>query len=87
MDTGGLTPKSNNIVAAMRFTGNFGQPDGFGSVLEADVRESGDGCLKMIWRDANNTEHQWSVMLNEQQRVALAGMFSRFLPKHYEVII
>lgn len=87
METGGLTPKSNNIVAAMRFTGNFGSMDGFQSILNADVRQSGDACLTLTYRDANNIEHMWSVMLTEEQRVALAGMFSKHLSKTWEYIL
>jgi hypothetical protein len=84
MDKGTLTPRTNKEVAAMRFSGNFGQPDGFGSVLLASIRESGDLCLTLDFL-LNGKEMMWSVMLTNDQRTALAGFLNRYHPRLYEV--
>ena len=88
METGTLTPRSNNIVRAMRFSGGFGQPDGFGSVLVADVRKSGDACLTLTYRmpTGNQEERTWSVILTSTQRHALAALLGDYEPALFETI-
>ena len=39
LPTGGLTPRSNNKEVSCRYTGGFGQPDGFASVLDVTVND------------------------------------------------
>jgi hypothetical protein len=47
METGNLTPKSNDTVLEIQYTGAFGQPDGFGSVLTCRIARSGDATLAL----------------------------------------
>ena len=87
MNKGTLTPRSNDEIEAMRFSGAFGQSDGFGSILTASVRRSGELCLTLEFKpgpgDANSF---WSVMLTNDQRHALAGFLNRYHPRLYEVV-
>jgi hypothetical protein len=88
METGSLTPKAEDVVEAMRFTGNFGQPDGFGSVLKVEVRQSGSAALTLMWRDdATGNEMQWSVMLTDDQRQALGQFIGRYQPRLWERVL
>ena len=80
--TGNLTPKSNDTVKAMRFTGNFGQPDGFGSILTVRINKKGDAILTLHYI-SEGKEGLWSVMLNQEQRFALSRLLS---PATYEAI-
>jgi hypothetical protein len=79
MFTGKLTPRSNNIVDSMRFSGAFGQPDGFGSVLDVIVNKAGEACFTLHYE-----ERMWSVTLTNEQRNALAKMLSNYQPCLYE---
>lgn len=83
MKTGKLTPKSGDVVDAMRFTGAFDQPDGFGSVLDVTVRRSGDAYLTLTYR-MHGAEHVWSIGLTEPQRNALAQMLSQNQSRTWE---
>lgn len=82
MKTGGLTSKSNKLVCGMRFTGSFDQPDGFGSILEATVNTHGHANLKIIKKDGNT----WSIILDNQQRKAIADLLVRYEPILFEEI-
>lgn len=87
MKTGKLTPKTNDTMDSMRFTGGFGQPSGFGSVLTATVKEDGGLCLTLNYKmDMSDGEHMWSVELNNEQRNALGSMISKYQPVLYERI-
>jgi hypothetical protein len=85
MDTGTLTPRCSDPVRAVRFSGPFGQPDGFSSVLTVIVRKSGDLCLKLNYK-GHITEHQWAVELTSEQRIALGKTVLSYTPKLYEDI-
>ena len=86
MNTGTLTPRSNDSVDEMRFSGGFGQPDGFSSVLTVSVRRSGDVALILNYRVHGN-EQMWSVMLTNEQRNVLAEMIGRYQPTLHEVVV
>ena len=86
MNTGKLTPKSNTTVAAMRFSGNFAQPNGFGSVLTVKINEAGDAALTLVYKGVNDGEHMWSVMLDNTQRAMLANFLLSYKPRTYETI-
>lgn len=87
MKTGSLTPKSNNTVHAMRFSGDFGQNDGFASVLEVRVNVAGEAALTLTYKSSlDPTERQWSIMLNSEQRNALSVLLGRYQPRQYELI-
>ena len=83
--TGGLTPRSNDGVGEMRFSGGFGQTDGFASVLIASVRRSGEACLTLHYT-ANSGPMVWSVMLTNQQRYVLADFLRSYDPVLWEAI-
>lgn len=83
MKTGKLTPRANDTVSRIRFSGSFGQPDGFGSVLEADQRESGEVALTLFYK-MNNSDHMWSVMLTNEQRKALGKFLFEYEPTLFE---
>lgn len=83
MRTGKLTPRSNNCVDAMRFSGGFGQPDGFASVLDVKINEGGEVCLTLTHRE-NGNESTWSVMLTDSQRNAMAAMLGEYKPRTFE---
>lgn len=87
MNTGTLTPRSNDTVNEMRFTGNFGQPDGFGSVLTVSIRKDGAVCLTLTWKDLlGDEEKTWSVMLTSDQRPVLAQLLDSYNPKLWEKV-
>ena len=76
MNTGNLTPKSNDTVLYQKYTGNFGQPDGFGSILELKVNTNGDLCLTLHYTTLGDKK-MWSVMLNNEQREHMAEVISK----------
>lgn len=81
MQTGKLTPRSAETVAEMRFTGGFGQPDGFASILSVNVRTSGEAYLTLDYRlDPKGDEHRWSVGLTSEQRRALGRLLLSYEP-------
>jgi hypothetical protein len=87
MDKGTLTPRSNTLVEAIRFTGAFGQPDGFGSVLLAEVKQDGRLVLTTTWKmDKDGKEMTWTVELDNEQRKILAELAGRYQPKLYEKV-
>lgn len=83
MEVGSLTPKSNDLVEAMRFTGAFGQSDGFGSVLLAEVKKDGRLVLTLTYQ-MNGQEHFWSVELDDSQRNALVAFAGKYQPRLFE---
>ena len=86
MKTGTLTPKANNIEDAMRFSGCFGQPDGFGSMLDVTVNTEGKACLTLTWKTdtSGGEEKRWSITLDSDQRNALASMLAKYQPRTWE---
>ena len=82
MRTGKLTPRTNNTICAARFTGSFGQPNGFGSILEAAVREDGRLVLTCIWKDHldNSKECMWTIELDSAQRNKLVDLVGQYQP-------
>ena len=87
MNTGTLTPRSNDEVEAYRFAGPFGQPNGFSSILYVSIKKSGDVGLTLTWRLApDEHEMMWSVMLDNEQRNALAQILGRYQPRTWERI-
>lgn len=88
MDTGTLTPRSADVIRDARFAGNFGQPDGFGSVLKVLLRRSGGVCLTLNYRPDTpaSEEHTWSVELNSEQRKALVTLLDGYEPVLWEPI-
>jgi hypothetical protein len=85
MDTGNLTPRSADVVADMRFSGNFMQPDGFGLVLKVLVRRSGGVGLSLDYKSANG-EQSWAVELSTEQRRELAQLLACYEPVLWEPI-
>ncbi len=87
METGNLTPKANGTVRSMRFSGNFGQPTGFGSVLTVTLNQEGHITLTLNYTIFNeNEERMWSVILNNEQRKALIELISNYEPTLFERI-
>lgn len=86
MITGELTPRSNDSVSVMRYTGGFGQPDGFGGVLTVTINQAGDVYFTLEYRAGDGAEHQWSVGLTNEQRRALITQLLGYEPKLFEVI-
>lgn len=83
MNTDGLTPRSNTIKSQIRYTGNFGQPDGFASVLEVTVHEDGEAQLTLNYRTdigTRNDERMWSIRLTETQIDRLIKQLSHYHP-------
>lgn len=80
MNTKNLTSKSNDSVIEARFTGSFGQPDGFGSVLTLIINKAGNATLTLNYKDVDNIERMWSVMLDNEQRRKLANMLTTYEP-------
>lgn len=88
MKTGNLTPRSNNIVKSVRFSGSFGQPDGFSSVLVASVSRSGSLELNLTFRDYNGSnERFWAVRLTNDQRRRLGQLCIEYEPVQFEEIV
>ena len=82
LPTGGLTPRSNNKEVSCRYTGGFGQPDGFASVLEVTVNRGGDLALTLHWTEKGI--NMWSVMLTNEQRKHLSGLIASYDPVLWE---
>ena len=83
METGNLTPKSNNDILKMRFTGSFWQPDGFGSMLNIVVNKHGNLTLGITTKDQDK-ETSWNVILDSAQRIALGNAIVQYEPVLYE---
>lgn len=83
MFTGNLTPKSNDKVVAMRFTGAFGQSDGFGSVLNVEINKAGHASLTLFYNPPSGATF-WAVELDSEQRRALAVLLMTYEPKTFE---
>ena len=84
MKTGTLTPRSNNCVEGMRFSGDFGQPDGFGSVLAVRINEAGQACFALTYKNMDGSESSWAVTLTDSQRDALAVFLAEYKPRLFE---
>ena len=82
--TGKLTPKTNSTVLGMRFSGAFGQTNGFGSMLEAEVKTDGRLVLTLKYKDIDSHIHQWSIDLTNEQRRALGEMILNYEPCLFE---
>ncbi len=85
MVKGKLTPKSNDTVHEMRFSGGFGQPDGFSSVLNVRVNKAGYSYLTSTYR-MNGVDHTWTIELNNEQRKTLAELLTRYEPTLWEEV-
>ena len=83
MNTGTLTPRCENTVDEMRFSGGFRTPGGFSSVLTVSVRRNGGACLTLDYQSTNG-ESQWSVMITNEQRKALATLLAAYEPVLFE---
>ena len=71
MKTGNLTPRTNSTIREKRYSGGFGQPDGFASVLNVAVRTDGRLVLTLRYRPScvdTSKETLWSVELTNEQR-------------------
>jgi hypothetical protein len=87
MEKGKLTPRSADVIEAMRFSGAFGQPDGFDSVLTATVRRSGGVCFTLDYRiPPQDNDMRWSVELTNEQRAAMAEFLGQYKPTLCEKI-
>ncbi len=83
MKTGLLTPRTNNTIRAKRYTGGFGQSNGFGSVLRVDVRQDGRLNLCLTYKETINDdsrERTWNCELSNEQRKDLAGWIGEYDP-------
>ena len=86
MYTGKLTPRSNDTVKDFLFTGSFGQPDGFGSVLRVQIKTDGRACFTLTYKNSLDfTEHMWSVELDNEQRHFLAGLLGSYHPNLWHI--
>lgn len=83
MKTGGLTPRANGTVRTVRYSGGFGQLDGFRSVLTAAVRTDGRLVLTLEYR-ALGDEQAWTVELTQEQRRHLASWIGEYEPVLFE---
>ena len=88
MQTGKLTPKSNDIKRCARYSGSFGPQDGFGSILEATVNTGGEVCLSLIYKTDHygSKENIWGVMLTNEQRKHLSKLLASYEPTLWEEI-
>jgi len=81
MKTGLLTPRTNSTIQSKRYSGGFGQPDGFGSVLTVDVRQDGRLNLNLTYRNGfSGPERTWNCELTNEQRKDLAGWIGEYDP-------
>ena len=69
----------------MRFSGSFGQPDGFDSILTAIVKEDGGLCLTLNYK-CDYEERMWSIELDNEQRKVLRDHIDGYEPRLWEVI-
>ncbi len=88
MDKGNLTARSNNKIASFRYSGGFGQPDGFASVLTVSVNKEGNLTLSLTYKrsDLSSEEHFWAVTLTDSQRQHLASWIGEHKPQLWEEI-
>lgn len=88
MFTGNLTPKDNDTVKEMIFTGSFAQPNGFGSVLTARINTEGNLELSLTFTTdfGSSKETMWGIILNCEQRRALGNLALSYEPVHFEEI-
>ena len=87
LPTGGLTPRSNNKEKAYRYSGGFGQSDGFASILDVKVNTAGELTLTLHYKMTTDRESQfWSVMLSNEQRKHLAALLDSYDPTLWEEI-
>ncbi len=86
METGNLTPRSNNTVAGARYSGSFGPVNGFGSVLEVTINTEGKTTFTLHYSADfdGKKEHMWSVILDNEQRRHLSDMLKSYEPKLIE---
>jgi hypothetical protein len=82
METGKLTPKSNDTVCARRYTGSFGQPSGHGSILEAIVRRDG----RLVLTVKTNLGDMWTAELSNEQRKDFVAWAAPYEPVLWEDI-
>lgn len=82
-----LTPRTNNTINKMVFTGAFGQPDGFGSVLEVEIKQDGRLVLICTYRlHGSEHDHVWTIELDNEQRVALGEFIPTYSPRLYHYV-
>lgn len=87
LPTGGLTPRANNGYRGKRYTGSFGQPDGFGSVLYVEVKQDGRLVLKLHFKPGTDSApHFWAVELDNAQRNDLASWIGEYQPTFWEEV-
>ena len=90
MNVGKLTSKSNNKVACMRFTGEFGdsfgmETGGFGSVMDVQINNAGVACFSLTHKQhPDNKERQWAFNFDNEQRKELIKMLSSYEPTIFE---
>lgn len=84
MKTGNLTPRTNKEIKSVRYSGGFGQPEGFASVLTVSVRQDGRASLTLMY-DAEN-QKMWTVELTHEQRVHLASWLGEYEPILHEEV-
>lgn len=84
--TGKLTSRSNDTVAERRYSGDFGQPSGFGSVLEVRINKSGAVAFLLHYLAFDGNPMMWCVNLTNEQRLNLSEFLSTktFEPKLWE---
>ena len=75
----GLDPKSNDTVVKARFSGGFGQPDGFESILTVSVNRHGNATFHLAYKIVN-TDQSWAVILDNDQRRELIRLLSEHEP-------
>jgi len=77
LPSGNLTPRSNSDTFCRRYSGGFGQPDGFGSVLDVRVNKAGDLCFTLYYKTGfPSSPNMWSVTLTNEQRKNLGAGIS-----------
>ncbi len=87
MKQGNLTARSNNKITSFRYSGGFGQPDGFASILTVTVNNEGYLALSLVYRKGggiSSEEHFWTVNLTNSQRQHLAGWIGEHKPQLWE---
>ena len=86
MNTGDLDSRSNDTKIQVLYTGDFGQPDGFGSVLSVTINSAGETALKLDYKGMNQEERSWTVTLTNEQRQHLAHILGLYSPKLSNII-
>lgn len=90
INSGNLTPRSNDAVGEMMFSGGFGQPDGFGSVLRARINRAGELALNLDYRrgiSGPDDVQCWCVNLTNEQRKELAKFLVTYEPTLFENVV